>query len=276
MGITCVCYSPKGPPAMIPLRDENPTRIVPYVTWLLVGLNVLVYLLEISGGLIETRYGLRGGLAGWTMIPAEVTTGRDLAINGYTLQPAWLTVFTAMFLHGGFLHLAGNMLFLIIFGNNIEEALGRVRYLLFYLVCGVIAAGTQILYSPLSPVPTLGASGAIAGVLGAYLILFPHARVNSLVFLGFFITTVRLPAYLLLGFWIVSQFFSQWTHALAAAGAETGGVAYLAHIGGFVAGMILVKLLGVKAPPQSGGYNGNNYGLVRRVVPPQYPPDRYR
>ena len=229
---------------MIPLRDENPTRITPYMTWLLVAINVVVYLMEAMGGLLETRYGLRGAMAGWTMIPAEVTTGRDLAINGYTLQPPWLTLFTSMFLHGSLLHLLGNMLYLIIFGNNVEDALGHVKYVLFYLTCGLVAAGTQILYHPLSPVPNLGASGAIAGVLGAYLLLYPHARVRSLIFLGFFFTTARLPAYILLGFWIVSQFFSQWTQALATTPGAESGVAYLAHIGGFIGGLILIKLFG--------------------------------
>lgn len=259
---------------MIPLRDDNPTRITPYVTWFLVALNVLVYIIQASGGLFETRYGLGGSLAGWTLIPAELVHGIDHPINGPTLHPVWLTIFTAMFMHGGLMHLLGNMLFLIIFGNNIEEALGRVKYLAFYLICGVIAALSQVFINPDSIVPTLGASGAIAGVLGGYLILYPHARVNTLVFLGFFITTIRVPAWVLLGFWIVSQFFSQYTEALKMMGRETGGVAYLAHIGGFIAGMILIKLMGARpAPPAEGPYNdyggsGGNTRYRRVVIGP--------
>lgn len=235
---------------MIPLYDENPTRITPYVTWALIALNVLIYVVQATGGLFETQTGLGGSLAGLTMIPAEVTSGRDFAINGPTLQPAFLTIFTAMFLHGGLLHLGGNMLFLLIFGNNIEDILGHVKFALFYLACGFFAAWAQIFMGPNSVVPTLGASGAIAGVLGAYLLLFPHARVKSLIFLGFFATVARLPAYLVLGFWIISQFFSQYTHALQTVGQpESGGVAYVAHIGGFLSGLLLIKLLGGKTPP---------------------------
>ena len=235
---------------MIPLQDENPTRITPYVTWALIAFNIIIYLMQATGGMVETQAGLRGTLAGLTMIPVEVTQGIDLPINGPTIQPAFLTIFSAMFLHGGLLHLGGNMLFLLIFGNNIEDVLGHAKYLLFYLACGFLAAVTQILMNPASIVPTLGASGAIAGVLGAYVLLFPHARVKSLIFLGFFITVARLPAYVVLGFWIISQFFSQWTHAMQSVGrAESGGVAYVAHIGGFFAGLLLIKLLGGKTPP---------------------------
>ncbi|MDX1934536.1 MAG: rhomboid family intramembrane serine protease [Capsulimonadales bacterium] len=236
---------------MIPLRDENPTRSVPYLTYLLIAVNVLLFLFQtFGGGMFETRSGLAGPLAGWTLIPAEVTRGIDHAINGPTLQPTFLTILTSMFLHGGWLHLAGNMLFLAIFGNNIEDALGSVKYLFFYVACGVAAAATQIFSMPNSLIPTLGASGAIAGVLGAYLVLFPRARVLTLVFLGFILTWIRVPAWVLLGFWIVSQFFSQWTQSLKAEmmGGETGGVAYFAHIGGFIAGMILIKVLGGQPP----------------------------
>jgi membrane associated rhomboid family serine protease len=239
------CYNERGKetPPMIPLRDENPTRITPYVTWALLAVNIVVYLLQATGGTRETQLGIVGALAGWTMVPAELTQGVDLRINGPTLQPTWLTIFTSMFMHGGFMHIAGNMVYLIVFGNNIEDALGHGKFLAFYLVCGVLAAASHVLIGPLSPIPTLGASGAIAGVLGAYLVLFPHARVHTLVFLGILITTVRLPALILLGFWIVSQFFSQVTGALAG-GERGGGVAYMAHIGGFIAGMVLIKLMG--------------------------------
>jgi membrane associated rhomboid family serine protease len=233
---------------MIPLRDDNPTRITPWVTWALLAANILLFLREITGGMMVGPDGLQGALAGWTLVPIEVTQGIDVSSNGASLQPFWLTIFTSMFLHGGWMHLIGNMLFLLIFGNNIEDALGHGRYLFFYLVCGVVAAAAQIAAGPSSLVPVLGASGAIAGVLGGYLVLFPHARVNTLVFLGFLITTVRLPAWVLLGGWIVLQFFNQATGALAEGRQEGGGVAYLAHIGGFLAGMVLIRLLGGTAP----------------------------
>lgn len=245
---------------MIPLRDENPTRITPYVTWALLALNIVVYVMQATGGMFETRAGLAGPLAGWTMVPAEVTQGIDVAINGPTLQPHWFTLFTSMFMHGGLMHLGGNMMFLLIFGNNIEDALGHVRYVVFYLVCGVLAAGAQILFKPDSIIPTLGASGAIAGVLGGYLLLFPHARVDTLVFLGFLITRARVPAYFLLGFWIVSQFFSQFLGSVATRdGQETGGVAYWAHIGGFIAGLALIRLFGAKPPPPAPVYYSPDY-----------------
>jgi membrane associated rhomboid family serine protease len=254
---------------MIPLRDDNPTRITPYVTWLLVAVNVIIYLMQATGGMYETRSGLAGPMAGWTMVPAEVTQGRDYGINGYTLQPFWLTIFTSMFMHGGIAHLLGNMVFLIIFGNNVEDALGHIKYLAFYVICGVAASVAQIFYSPNSVIPTLGASGAIAGVLGAYIVLYPRARVHTLVFLGILITTVELPAFILLGFWIVSQFFSQFTQALKTGmEGESGGVAYLAHIGGFIVGMILIKLFGAR-PTMPGGPYDDEYpgdGGPRYVV----------
>ncbi len=247
---------------MIPLRDENPTRITPYLTWLLIAANVAVYILQIVSGMHEGKTGLVGGISGLTMVPVEVTRGMDVSTNGQTLlHPYWLTIFTSMFMHGGLLHLGGNMLFLLIFGNNIEDALGHVKYLVFYLLCGVLAAVAQIAWNPVSVIPTLGASGAIAGVLGGYLVLFPHARVDTLVFLGIIITRIRVPAYLLLGFWIVSQFFSQFTGAMAhRQGGESGGVAYLAHIGGFIAGMILIKLFGAKPTTNASGHGGIPYG----------------
>jgi membrane associated rhomboid family serine protease len=165
------------------------------------------------------------------------------------------------------------VVFLIIFGNNIEDALGHAKYILFYLVCGVLAAVAQIMYNPLSPIPTLGASGAVAGVLGGYFLLFPKAHVHTLVFLGFILTTLRLPAALLLGFWILSQFFSQFTQSLKTTmtGQETGGVAYFAHIGGFIAGLILIKLLGAR-PTRPGdftdydGYGGGSGNGPRYVT----------
>jgi membrane associated rhomboid family serine protease len=252
---------------MIPLRDENPTRIFPIVTYLLIAANIAVFFFQATGGMLEERNSLGGWMAGWTLVPAELTSGRDFAINGPTLQPIWLTLFTSMFMHGGLLHLLGNMLYLFIFGNNIEDALGHVKFLVFYIVCGVLAALSQVFYSPNSIIPTLGASGAIAGVLGGYLLLFPRHAVNTLVFLGIFITTVRVPAFILLGFWIISQFFSQWTQSMKTeiTGQESGGVAYLAHIGGFVAGLILIKLF--RPHPTPDDYNGPGMRRPRTYGP---------
>jgi membrane associated rhomboid family serine protease len=246
---------------MIPLRDENPTRITPYVTYLLIALNVIVFLMEFTGGIAETRSGLAGPMAGWTLVPYELTHGVDVSTNGVTLRPIWLTLLTSMFMHGGWMHLLGNMLYLFIFGNNIEEALGRGKYLLFYLVCGFAASFAQIAIGPDSVIPNLGASGAIAGVLGAYLVLFPRAGVDSLLFLGIFLTKIRVPAFVLLGFWIVSQFFSHVLGSTMGRG-DQGGVAYMAHIGGFIAGMILVKLLGGRPPqrPEFGRYDTGEGG----------------
>jgi membrane associated rhomboid family serine protease len=153
--------------------------------------------------------------------------------------PHWSTVLTSMFMHGGWIHLLGNMWFLWIFGNNIEDAMGHARFAVFYLVCGVIAALTQVLVDPHSAVPMVGASGAISGVMGAYVLLFPRVRVHTLVWLGFFVTTVTLPAYLMLGYWFVYQVLLGTVGVLAQV---EGGTAFWAHIGGFLAGMALIKL----------------------------------
>jgi membrane associated rhomboid family serine protease len=168
----------------------------------------------------------------WGAIPYQVTHGEILQVP--PLIPLPLTLFSSMFLHGGFLHLFGNMLYLWIFGNNIEDTLGHFRFFLFYLVCGLFAAAVQIFSAPDVTVPMIGASGAIAGILGAYLVLFPGARVLTLVFIIIFIKIIRIPAILILGFW----FFMQ----LLGVGAVASNVAFFAHIGGFIAGLILVKL----------------------------------
>jgi membrane associated rhomboid family serine protease len=155
-------------------------------------------------------------------------------------EPQYTTLLTSMFLHGGWLHLIGNMVFLWVFGNNIEDAMGHGRFIVFYLVCGLVAAGAQLAISPASTIPMVGASGAISGVLGAYLLLYPRVRVHTLLFLGIFITTVDLPAYVMLGYWIVLQLLGGLP---ALAGLEAGGgVAFWAHIGGFVAGLVLIRV----------------------------------
>jgi membrane associated rhomboid family serine protease len=218
---------------VIPLHDNIPTRRFPIVTIAIIALNVAVFVFE----LMLPRYGLtRDGFfyrAG--AIPFELAHRID--IPPHDLVPWWATVFTAMFMHGGWLHIGFNMLFLWIFGNNVEDSMGGLRFLVFYLVCGVIAAAAQVAADPSQVGPMIGASGAIAGVLGAYIVLYPHARVLTVVPLVFLFPVFYLPAWLLLGAWFVLQ-FAQGTLSLGA----TGGVAYFAHVGGFVAGLVLVML----------------------------------
>jgi membrane associated rhomboid family serine protease len=191
-----------------------------------------VFLLEL---LFDATGDLERFIAGYAIIPYELTQGEDL--NPPSLQPAFLTLITAMFLHGGFMHIFGNMLYLWIFGNNIEDNMGSFRFLIFYVACGIAAGLAQVAIAPVSRIPNIGASGAIAGVLGAYLIMFPGAQVETLVFLGYFIRVIRLPALFVLSFWIVIQLFQG---ALSFGATQSGGVAWFAHIGGFIAGLILV------------------------------------
>lgn len=238
---------------MVPLKDENPTRITPYVTYGLIAANILVFIYELS----LTPEQLNQFFKVWAVVPKQLT----LSFAGeatYNLVPEWLTLFSSQFLHGGFLHIAGNMLFLWIFGNNVEEFLGRVKYLLFYLACGALAALTQWFFSAYSVVPSLGASGAIAGVMGAYILKFPKAKVLTLLPLGFFFTTIRVPAIFFLGFWFLQQAFYGLVSLETPTniGMQNGGVAYWAHAGGFVFGAILGPLLGLfsesgKQPEQS-------------------------
>jgi membrane associated rhomboid family serine protease len=217
--------------AMIPIRDHNPTTRTPYVTVALIVTCVLIFLWQVS----------LGPNAGQAMvqqlgfIPALLFGHATFGPEG-GLLPAWSTLFTSMFLHGGFMHLAGNMLYLWVFGNNIEDVMGHGRFLVFYLLCGLAAAMAQALPDMGSIIPMIGASGAISGVLGAYLLLFPKAQVQVLIPIGFLIMRT-LPAGWLLGFWIVFQVFSGF-----ASGVEGGGVAWWAHVGGFVAGMALIHL----------------------------------
>ena len=217
---------------MIPIRDHNPSHRFPIVTTTIIGLNVLVFIYQLLfPGDLETFFYTYG------LVPCAVT-GQCYGIAG-SLSP-WLTLFTAMFMHGGWLHIISNMLYLWIFGNNIEDATGPIGFLIFYLLCGLAASAAQIATDPGSTIVNVGASGAIAGVLGAYLVTFPHARVDTLVILGWFVRLVTLPAILVLGAWFVLQLFSG-VASLAVTTAE-GGVAYFAHLGGFVAGVVLVFL----------------------------------
>jgi membrane associated rhomboid family serine protease len=214
---------------MIPLHDDNPTRIAPYLTIAFAIACVLVFFWQLSLGPQVQR-----AIYSLGMIPATVFGGKSLPPD-LVLVPAWMTMFTSMFMHGGWMHLIGNMLYLWIFGNNVEDAMGHVRFILFYLLCGIAAVLAQALPDPGSEVPMIGASGAISGILGAYLILYPHARVLVAIPFGFIIHTMRIPAGFVLGFWFIMQLISS-----AAAGDQQGGVAFGAHIGGFIAGMALI------------------------------------
>ncbi len=218
---------------MIPLRDDNPTTIRPIVTVGLIALNVLVFLYQISlgprtGGLFVYQYGA---------IPA-VIFGSQALPSELVAIPASFSIFTSIFLHGGFMHLIGNMLYLWIFGNNIEDSMNHGRFIVFYLITGVIASMTHFLMDVTSEIPTIGASGAISGILGAYILLYPRARVLVLIPLGYFMRIMYIPAGFVLGFYFILQLF-QGTLSL---GQNSGGVAWFAHIGGFLAGLLLVGL----------------------------------
>jgi len=230
---------------VFPLHDNNPIRITPYVTYGLIGANIFIFLYQLS--LPPQQLNEFFHVA--AVVPRELTASlAGIPVNQSV--PEWMTLITSQFLHGGFLHIAGNMLFLWIFGNNVEERLGHVKYLIFYLACGALAALTQWFFSQNSGIPSLGASGAIAGVMGAYILRFPRAQVLTLVFLGFFITTVRIPAIFFLGFWFVQQalYGVASLNAPSNIGMESGGIAYWAHAGGFVFGAILGPLLGLLEP----------------------------
>ena len=226
---------------MFPLRDDNPTERTPFVTIALIVVNILVFLWEVSLP-VPAREAMFQNLA---LVPRYLTQGAafDAPI------PPVLTIVTSMFLHGGFMHVGGNMLYLWIFGNNIEDRLGSGRFLLFYLICGTAAALLQVAMAPASRIPMVGASGAIAGVLGAYILLFPHARVLILFIFGFFLRTSYVPAMIVLGLWFVMQLFSGVGSLGVPTRADTGGTAFFAHIGGFVAGLVLVKLF-ERGPPR--------------------------
>jgi membrane associated rhomboid family serine protease len=224
-----------------PIGDDNTERrLVPFVNYALIAINVLVYLYQM---------GHQGFTLGYSVVPAEITQGRDITgsvrgIQGLYLapgpQPIYLTLLSSMFMHGGWLHLGGNMLYLWIFGDNVEDRMGHLKYLIFYLLCGFLASATHIFFGPNSLIPSLGASGAIAGVLGAYLVLFPRQGVRVIQF-GMI---MEVPAVLVIGLWGVLQFIS----GFGSIGSAGGGVAYMAHVGGFVAGLLLVFLF--RNPPE--------------------------
>lgn len=228
---------------MFPIKDDNPTLKTPVVTIGIIVLNAAAWLL-LQGAGTEAR--LMGSVCELGLIPGELTQTATRAVIPLSehavcriqATPQWETLVTSMFMHGGWFHLIGNMWFLWIFGNNVEDSMGRVRFAVFYLLCGFAAAAAQIAVNPSSTIPMVGASGAIGGVMGAYIVLYPRVAVTLLVVLGFFITTVRVPAYFMLGYWFLLQLVS----GLPQVGEVGGGVAFWAHMGGFVAGAALIFL----------------------------------
>jgi membrane associated rhomboid family serine protease len=211
---------------MFPIRDTQRSFSFPFVTILLIAANLLAFLFELSLGPVL----------------------RDRFLMVYGLVPyraSLMTMFTSMFLHGGWMHVLGNVWFLWIFGDNVEDALGHARYLVFYLLCGLAAAFTQIFFEPFSRLPTIGASGAIAGVMGAYMVKFPGSRILTLVFIFFFITTVEVPALFMLAYWFLIQFFNG-VGSIGYSRASAGGVAWFAHVGGFLAGIALIYVMGTR------------------------------
>ena len=229
---------------MIPLKDDNPTSNKPFVTYFLIGLCILIFLIQLSSQSYKTgelfySYGL---------IPSVLMSHNQLPMDLYAI-PAWLTIFTSMFMHGGFMHLAGNMLYMWIFADNIEDNLGPSKFLVFYILAGIGAAMTQVFIDTQSQIPMVGASGAIGGVLGAYLINHPNAKVLVLIPFGFFSQLIKIRALYVLGFWFILQFIS-----------SGGGVAYAAHIGGFVLGLAIGFLY--KRLHRSDYTYGTRYGYV--------------
>lgn len=227
---------------MVPIRDDNPTSLTPYVTYGIIAINILVFLYQIT----LTPQQLDAFFELFAVIPKELTASFN-GINVGQPIPEWWTLITSQFLHGGFLHVAGNMLFLWIFGNNVEDQLGHVKFLIFYLSCGILAALAQWYFSYGSMIPSLGASGAIAGVMGAYILRFPQAQIVTLIPLGFLFWTFRVPAFLFLGFWFVQQAFYSFASLSVPTniGMESGGIAYWAHAGGFLFGAVLGPVLGL-------------------------------
>jgi len=224
---------------VIPLRDNIPSRRSPIVNTTLIIVNVIVFLFEI---IVLGSEPLHRFTYDWGLVPAEFWQVGDLR--------SWITLFTSMFLHGGWWHLISNMLALYIFGDNVEDRVGHVRYLLFYLLAGLAAGGAHLVAYAESTLPTVGASGAIAGVLGAYLVLFPQARVLTLLPIFYFVRLIEIPAFIYLGFWFISQLFNGIFALTAADVFQSGGVAWWAHIGGFVFGLLVVRLLVSRAKPE--------------------------
>jgi len=229
---------------MFPIRDDNPQILTPFVTYGIIGLNVLAWVV-VQG--LGSDPALARSICTLGLIPGEllqtVPAGTRFQVGPGTAcvlgdSSAWYTTVTSMFLHGGWFHIIGNMWFLWIFGDNVEDSMGHLRFAVFYVLCGLAAAAAQIVSDPESAIPMVGASGAIGGVMGAYILLYPRVHVHMLVFLGFLVTTIAVPAVLMLGYWLLIQVFS----GVASLGAQGGGVAFWAHVGGFVAGGVLILL----------------------------------
>ncbi len=243
---------------MIPIKDyAGPRRHLPWMTWGLIAANVAIFLYQVSLGSDASAF-----IFAYSVVPLALTHGvPQTSLPGvpahlpfHTPDPVYLTLITSMFLHAGWLHIGGNMLFLYIFGDNVEDRMGHLPYLAFYLFCGVVAGITQVAVDPGSSIPSLGASGAIAGVLAAYLVLFPWARVRTVIFIFIFFTIVTLPAIVLIGLWFLLQLFDG-VAGLSNVQQGMGGVAYFAHVGGFITGLLITLLLRPRLrPPASINY----------------------
>jgi rhomboid family protein len=227
---------------MFPYRDDNPTLATPFATLLLIGINVFFWVVVQGMG---AEPSLSRSVCELGLIPGEflgrLPEGYSLPMSRtmacvVTGDTSWYTPLSSMFLHGGWFHLIGNMWFLWVFGNNVEDSMGRIRYFFFYILCGLAAAAAQTLVNPASPIPMVGASGAISGVMGAYVVLYPRVRVHMLVILGIFITRIVVPAYMMLGYWFLLQLVG------GGLASGEGGVAFWAHAGGFVTGAVMIAL----------------------------------
>jgi membrane associated rhomboid family serine protease len=237
---------------VIPLKDyPGPRRTMPWVTWGIIAINIVVFLYQLWLGPYAEAF-----MFAYSVVPAALVRGvPQTMLPGVpgnfpfdTPDPVYLTLLTSMFMHAGLIHIGSNMLFLFIFGDNVEDRMGHFTYLIFYVICGLVASLAQLLVDPNSTIPSLGASGAIAGVLAAYLVLFPYAGVRSVVFILIFFTIVTVPAILLIGLWFALQFFNG-IASLSESQQGMGGVAYFAHIGGFVAGLIITWLFRSRLEP---------------------------
>jgi len=214
---------------LIPYKDDNPTHTFPFITIGIIALNIFIFILEVI-----SQSGMKDVTYAYGAIPFYMLTFE----KNQPVHPV-LTVFSSMFMHGGLFHLGGNMLYFWIFGDNVEDRLGHIRFILFYIFCGIVSVYAYAITSPHSLTPMIGASGAVSGILGAYLLLFPRAKVHTLVFLGFFVTIIKIPALIVIGFWAIIQF----VNGLISTGInERGGVAWVAHIGGFLIGLLTIKL----------------------------------
>jgi membrane associated rhomboid family serine protease len=253
---------------MFPIRDDNPTFSTAWATFLIIGLNIAAWIMLQGLGMYPElpmslcKYGVIPGEILGTVPPGTAVplgNGMSCIVEG---AHNWYTIFSHMFMHGGWLHIIGNMWFLYIFGDNVEDSMGSARFILFYLACGLAAVVVQMVANPASAIPMVGASGAISGVMGAYIILFPRAPVHMLVFFGFFFTRIVVPAFFMLGYWLLLQLLG----GFFSLGMGSGGVAFWAHVGGFVAGMLFIlPVCNSERTAACRQRRGVLDGLVRRV-----------